>query len=124
MTLLVGLLVARLSGVPGDLLEQVATPVGSILWFLGAYLTVQALAPFMIRLHAAHPYVTAIVLLLAALVVDVFRLLVGIHWLGLGPASSSGYGLGDQVFGLPNMALVWLFCQQLGFFCTTVSSPR
>ncbi|WP_291278565.1 acyltransferase [Galactobacter sp.] len=111
----VGLLTATALGVPPKLLDAVATPVGSVLWFLGAYMTVQALAPIMIRWHERSPYGSAATLIVAALAVDIIRLVVGIRWLDLPRIDKSGYGFGEQFFGLPNMVLVWLFCQQIGF---------
>jgi len=113
--LTVALGAALLLGVPAELVDAVAVPVGSILWFLGAYAAVQALAPFMLRLHARAPWLTLAVLLAATLLVDVVRLYVGIKALGLPPIDQSGYGVGEQLFGLPNTVLVWLFAQQLGF---------
>jgi len=106
---------ATLLGVDSALLKAVAIPVGSVLWFLGAFMLVQALAPWMIRLHERAPWLTLWGLLAAALVTDAVRLVVGIWWLGLGRVHPDGYGIGDELFGLPNIAFVWLFCQQLGF---------
>lgn len=109
---LVGLPVFR---VDPALVQMVAVPVGSVLWFLGAYMLVQALAPWMIRWHEKSPWIALSTLLVAALVVDIIRLVVGIWWLGLGKIDSAGSGLGDELFGIPNVAFVWLFAQQLGF---------
>lgn len=113
--LALGLGLATLAGLDPALLSTIAVPVGSVLWFLGAYLLVQALAPWMISWHERAPWSALIVLLVAALTVDVVRLVVGIWGLGLGHVTSEGYGLGDELFGLPNVAFVWLFAQQVGF---------
>ncbi|MDR2254583.1 MAG: acyltransferase family protein [Arthrobacter sp.] len=113
--LALGLGAATLLGVDPSLLAAVAVPVGSVLWFLGAFMLVQALAPWMIRLHERAPWITLWGLLAAALLTDVIRLVVGIWWLGLGRVRPEGFGVGDELFGLPNIAFVWLFCQQLGF---------
>ncbi|MDP5228503.1 MULTISPECIES: acyltransferase [Arthrobacter] len=109
------LITVKLLGVDPELVSAVEVPVGSVLWFLGAYMLVQALAPWMILLHERAPWRTLTVLLAAALLVDVIRLVVGIWTLGLGKIDHDGYGLGDELFGLPNIAFVWLFAQQLGF---------
>ncbi|MBO9706197.1 MAG: acyltransferase, partial [Arthrobacter sp.] len=109
------LLVVKLIGLDPALVSAVEVPVGSVLWFLGAYLLVQSLAPWMIRWHERAPWLTLIVLLAAALVVDIVRLVVGIWTLGLGKIDLNGYGTGDELFGIPNVAFVWLFAQQIGF---------
>jgi fucose 4-O-acetylase-like acetyltransferase len=114
--LTLGLAVANTVGVAPKMLDAVATPVESVLWFLGAYMIVQALAPKMIRFHERSPWATAATLLVAALTVDIIRLVAGIRWLGLEHIDKRGYVFGEQFFGLPNMVLVWLFCQQVGFF--------
>ncbi|MFK0074803.1 acyltransferase family protein [Arthrobacter woluwensis] len=109
------LLVVKVIGLDPALVSAVEVPVGSVLWFLGAYLLVQSLAPWMIRWHERAPWLTLIVLLAAALVVDIIRLVVGIWALGLGKIDLNGYGTGDELFGIPNVAFVWLFAQQIGF---------
>ncbi|MFJ3958441.1 acyltransferase [Arthrobacter sp. NPDC090010] len=113
--LAVALLVVKLIGVDPALVTAVEVPVGSVLWFLGAYMLVQALAPWMIRWHERSPWLALGVLLAAAFAVDIVRLVVGIWTLGLGRIAPEGYGVGDELFGLPNIAFVWLFAQQLGF---------
>lgn len=113
--LAVVLLGLRIAGVDPAFVQTVAVPVGSILWFLGAYMLVQALAPWMIRWHEKSPWVALGVLLLAAFAVDIIRLVVGIWTLGLDKIDANGYGLGDEIFGLPNVVFVWLFAQQIGF---------
>ncbi|RKW70971.1 acyltransferase [Galactobacter caseinivorans] len=113
--LTIALITATLLGVDPALLNTVAIPVGSVLWFLGAYMLVQALAPWMIRWHERAPWLALACLLAAALLVDTLRLVVGIWWLGLDRIDPAGYGLGDELFGLPNVAFVWLFAQQIGF---------
>jgi len=113
--LAVALLVVKVIGLDPALVSAVEIPVGSVLWFLGAYLLVQSLAPWMIRWHERAPWRTLSVLLAAALLVDIIRLVVGIWALGLGKIDLNGYGTGDELFGIPNVAFVWLFAQQIGF---------
>ncbi|WP_345752492.1 acyltransferase family protein [Microbacterium rhizophilus] len=105
----------RAIGLDPALVETVAVGVGSPLWFLAAYATVQALAPWMIRWHERSPWVTLVVLLAGALVVDIVRLVVGIYTLGLDRIGGDGYDFGHEFFGIPNVLFVWLFAQQLGF---------
>lgn len=115
IVLTIALAVVRAIGVDPALADGVAVPVGSVLWFLGAYTLVQALAPWMIRWHDRNPWLALVVLFAGAFLVDVVRLVVGIQGLGLGRIPAEGYGLGDELFGLPNVAFVWLFAQQIGF---------
>lgn len=91
--------VVALLGIDPALVEGVATGVGSPLWFLGAYMLVQALAPTMIRLHEARPITTIVTLVLLAIATDALRFLGG-----------------DMLLGLPNAAFVWLAVQQMGFW--------
>lgn len=93
------LVAATLLRVDPVLLDGVAVGVGSPLWFLAAYLLVQALAPTMIRLHERRPVATLMVLVVLAVVTDAVRL-----------------GIGVLEAGLPNVAFVWLAVQQLGFW--------
>lgn len=109
---------ARLIGIDPALVDTIAIGVGSPLWFLAAYLLVQALAPWMIGLHARFGMAVPAALLLGALATDALRFLVGEGLLGLpriDPAAA-GYGIGSDLFGIPNVAFVWLFAQQVGFF--------
>lgn len=102
-------------GVDPDLADAIAVPVGSVLWFLAAYALAQALAPWMIRWHERNPWLALVVLFAGAFFVDVVRLVVGIQSLGLDRIPADGYGIGDELFGLPNVGFVWLFAQQIGF---------
>lgn len=115
VVLSIALFTVQALGVDPAMAEAVATPVGSILWFLGAYALVQALAPVMIRWHEHNPWLALVVLFAGAFFVDVIRLVVGIQGLGLERIPAEGYGIGDELFGLPNVAFVWLFAQQIGF---------
>ncbi|MBS1697501.1 MAG: acyltransferase [Actinobacteria bacterium] len=106
----------RLLGIDPALVDTIAIGVGSPLWFLAAYLLVQALAPWMIGLHARWGVRVPLVLLAGAAATDSVRFLVAGGLLGLGPVPPTGYGLGTELFGIPNVAFVWLFAQQIGFF--------
>lgn len=86
-------------GVDAALVDTVAIGIGSPLWFLAAYMLVQALAPLMIRLHRRAPVATMVALAVAAAAVDAGRLLSGI-----------------ELLGLPNVVLIWVAVQQLGFW--------
>lgn len=108
--------VARSIGLDPALVDTIAIGVGSPLWFLAAYMVVQALAPSMIRMHERHGIRVPVVLLAAALAVDVLRFVVIGGLLGIEPVPATGYGLGQQLFGIPNIVFVWLFAQQIGFF--------
>ncbi|MBS1672389.1 MAG: acyltransferase [Actinobacteria bacterium] len=108
---------AKLIGLDPALVDTIAIGVGSPLWFLAAYLLVQALAPWMISLHARFGMRVPFVLLAAALGTDALRFLIGEGLLDLGriEVAGPGYDLGSDLFGIPNVAFVWLFTQQIGF---------
>jgi hypothetical protein len=112
----VALGVCRLIGLDPAFVDTVAIGVGSPLWFLAAYMIVQAAAPTMMRLHENHRGRVLLALFAAALVVDAFRFLFVGHVLGIEPVPPTGYGIGQELFGIPNIAFVWLFAQQVGFF--------
>ena len=97
-------------------MDTVAIGVGSPLWFLAAYLLVQALAPRMIGLHARFGMLVPAGLLLGALATDALRFVLAAGTLGIPRAPATGYGIGSELFGIPNVAFVWLFAQQVGFF--------
>lgn len=103
-------------GVDPDLVDTIAIGVGSPLWFLAAYLLVQACAPCMMRLHERFGVRVPMVLLAASLLVDVVRLVLVAGILDIGPVPATGYGFGHELFGVPNVFAVWLFAQQVGFF--------
>ncbi|KQQ69048.1 acyltransferase family protein [Microbacterium sp. Leaf320] len=106
----------RLIGVDPALVDTVAIGVGSPLWFLAAYMIVQALAPAMMRLHEQYGAWVLLGLLAGAVLVDTFRFTVIGGFLGIQPVAGTGYGLGQELFGIPNIVFVWLFAQQIGFF--------
>ena len=108
--------VTRVLGIDPALVDTIAIGVGSPLWFLAAYMIAQALAPLMMRLHERHGAWVLLVLLAAALAVDAFRFLFIGGVLGIEPVPPGGYGLGQELFGIPNIVFVWLFAQQVGFF--------
>ncbi|WP_430593448.1 acyltransferase family protein [Humidisolicoccus flavus] len=95
----IALAVAGMLDLAPELVATVASGVGSPLWFLAAFVLVQALAPFMLQLHRRAPWLVLAVLFGAGLIVDSVR-----------------YFGGEPLFGLPNFAFVWLFAQQLGFW--------
>ncbi len=112
----VALSAVRLLGIDPQLVDTIAIGVGSPLWFLAAYLIAQACAPFMIRAHARWGLRVPAVLLLGAFAVDAFRFLVVDGVFGLERVPPTGYGIGQEIFGIPNVIFVWLFAQQIGFF--------
>ena len=69
-----------------------------LLWFVGVYLGVAALAPAMHAWHRRTPAPAVVALLAAACVVDLVR-----------------FGTGETLVGTLNFALVWLALHQLGF---------
>lgn len=90
-----------LSGVDGEspnpLVPAALVLSTQLLWFVGIYLGVAALAPAMRAWHRRHGLVAVFVLVVAACVVDLVRF--------------TGVGL----VGSLNFALVWLALHQLGF---------
>ncbi|ANJ26621.1 acyltransferase family protein [Agromyces aureus] len=90
---------ATIAGVDPALLDTVATGTGSPLWFLAAFLLAQCAVPWMVALHDRAPRATLALLAIAAVAVDALRIATGI----------------DEI-GLLNLAFVWLFVQQLGFW--------
>ncbi len=97
--LAVALLAAWALGIDPALVDTVAIGIGSPLWFLAAYVLAQALAPAMIRLHDRAPIRTLAALALLAVAVDALRFTTGI-----------------ELLGLPNVVIVWVAVQQLGFW--------
>ncbi len=87
------------AGVPAAVVRPAAKLVAQPLWFLGAYLGVVALAPAMAGLHRRHGWLVPAALAAGAAAVDLARFRLGLE------------GLGQL-----NLALVWLFAHQLGFF--------
>ena len=106
----------RMLGIDPALVDTIAIGVGSPLWFLAAYMIAQALAPLMMRLHERHGAWVLLVLFTASLAVDAIRFLFVGGVLGIQPVPPGGYGLGQELFGIPNIVFVWLFAQQVGFF--------
>lgn len=106
------------------LIDTIAIGVGSPLWFLGAYMLVQALAPFMIRLHESHRLATIATLAIAAFAVDMFRIQIVQNLWGIERIDVTRYGIGSELAGFPNVLFVWLLCQQVGFFLYNGSFAR
>jgi len=86
-------------GVPAAVVGPAARLVAQPLWFLGVYLGVVALAPAMAELHRRYGWLVPAALAAGAAAVDLARFRLGLE------------GLGQL-----NLALVWLFAHQLGFF--------
>ncbi|MBT2475703.1 acyltransferase family protein [Microbacterium sp. ISL-103] len=106
----------RMLGIDPALVDTVAIGVGSPLWFLAAYMIVQAAAPTMMRMHERFGAWVLLVLLAGAVLIDTFRFTVIGGFFGIQPVAGTGYGLGQELFGIPNIVFVWLFAQQVGFF--------
>ncbi len=85
-------------GLSQDRVDVIGLLLGQPLWFLGVYVAVTALAPAMAAWHALSPRMVLAALIVGAIVVDWFRL-----------------GRGMESVGYLNLAIVWLFAQQLGF---------
>lgn len=98
------------------LVDTIAIGVGSPLWFLAAYLLVQALAPAMIRWHERRPWVPVIALAVLAFAVDLFVQKIVTQAWGMPRIDLTTFGIGSDLFGLPNVLFVWLLAQQIGFW--------
>ncbi|WP_153395296.1 acyltransferase family protein [Ornithinicoccus halotolerans] len=97
VVLAVTLAISRLD--PGSA-ARIAERAGSHLWFLGVFLLCAALAPVAVRLHdRTGPWTVPVCLLAGSLLVDALRF---------------GGALGPGAGTWANLALVWLFCHQLG----------
>lgn len=112
----VALAAVKMLGIDPALVDGIAVGVGSPLWFLAAYLAAQAFAPLLMRWHERYNWRVLTVLLLAALVVDAVRFVLIEDMFGVGSLPETGYGLGQELVGIPNVVFVWLFAQQVGFF--------
>src|SRR6476469_8237336 len=91
--------VAAALGLPTDRLDLIGLLLGQPLWFLGVYVATTALAPALLRWHERSAVPPLLVLVVGAVVVDWFR-----FWGGM------------ENVGYLDLALVWLFAQQLGFW--------
>jgi hypothetical protein len=89
----------RVADVGGDGLFRLSKLPFGPLWFLLVYLAVIALTPAMLVAHRRGPVVAIVTIAGAIVVVDVLRFAVAFH-----------------AIGWVNLALVWLFAHQLGFF--------
>lgn len=101
-------------GIDPGLVDAIAIGVGSPLWFLAAYMVVQALTPLMNALHERYGARVLGVLFAAALAVDLVRQRLVVV-VGVSNVPSDGYGFGQELIGIPNIVFVWLFAQQVGF---------
>jgi len=86
------------SGPSGDLVTAVLSLSTQLLWFVGVYLGVAALAPAMHAWHRRSPAVAVAVLVAGACVVDLVR-----------------FWTDQTLVGTLNFALVWLALHQLGY---------
>ncbi len=94
-------------GVDAELLDAVATGVGSPLWFLCAYLICQLLAPVLLDWHERAPHVTVLALLAGVVAVDVLRFTV--------PGAPVDQA-GASILGYLNLLFMWPLVQQFGFW--------
>ncbi|MEO3940487.1 acyltransferase [Paenarthrobacter nicotinovorans] len=94
-----GLLILAVAGVPGEMVEAAGYRISQPLWFLAVYLGCSALVPLMASAHGKAGLRTLVGLALAIVAVDTGRLFMEL------PA-----------LGYANLAFVWLFIQQLGFW--------
>lgn len=95
------------AGISHDVLARATRLVSQPVWFVAAYLVVSALAPVMRDLHTRFGTHVLVALGLGALAADAMR-----------------FGAGVVEVGYANMAFVWLFAQQLGFFYADGSLAR
>ncbi|MEV7662580.1 acyltransferase [Paenarthrobacter sp. NPDC089316] len=94
-----GLLVLTLAGLPSDIVSTAGYRISQPLWFLAVYIGCSALVPLMARAHQKARIRTMLGLFLCLLAVDALRIMT------------------DQTaVGYANLAFVWLFIQQLGFW--------
>ena len=77
------------------------------LWFLGVYLIVTFVAPLMRELHRRYHVWVPVILVVLTILVDLFR-----------------FRLNIPTVRLMNIAFVWLFAHQLGFFYADGSLQR
>ncbi|MFZ0323977.1 MAG: acyltransferase [Actinomycetes bacterium] len=89
----------EISGPPNEWVEFALRLIGQPLWFVGIYLFVVAMAPWMLRLHVRFGVKVIAALLTIVVVVDVLRL-----------------GFDVPLVGYLNFLLVWLAIHQFGFF--------
>lgn len=95
---LVGVLAEWSGPAPADLTYALRL-VGQPLWFIGIYLIVMCLAPWMLRLHDRFGIAVVVVLVASVALVDAVRLNVDL-----------------PIVGYLNFVTVWLAIHQLGFF--------
>jgi peptidoglycan/LPS O-acetylase OafA/YrhL len=88
-----------LAGVPADLIATAGFRFGQPLWFLAVFLLCQALLPALAAAHERAPMRAIVVLVVAAVLVDVLRASTGV-----------------DALGFLNLVFVWTALQQLGFF--------
>ncbi|MGO1849831.1 acyltransferase family protein [Microbacterium sp.] len=93
-----GLAALTLAGVPADIVATAGFRISQPLWFLGVFLLAQALVPAMASWHERRPALALATLVTAAAAIDAVR-----------------FATGWEAIGFLNLAVVWLFVQQLGF---------
>jgi len=101
----VALGIATAVGAPPALVRGVAIGAGSPLWFIAAYTVCQAVLPWMARWHERNRWAPVLVLLGAAIAVDVIRF-----------GFLDPYGHSGNIAGLAGMLFVWPLIQQFGFW--------
>jgi hypothetical protein len=95
----VALVVIGFIGVDPNLVATTVAGTGAPLWFLAAYLLVQAVVPLMVRLHERAPRLTLLALLAGVIIVDIAR-----------------FSSGITEIGLLNLFFVWVLIHQFGFW--------
>ncbi|QAY59638.1 acyltransferase [Microbacterium protaetiae] len=95
----IGLAMLTVFGVPGEIVQVAGFRYSQPLWFLGVFLLCQALLPALLAAHERATLRSILVLVGAAVAVDVIRAATG-----------------AAAIGFLNLAFVWLALQQLGFF--------
>lgn len=105
--LAVGLIAEALPLQQPNLLDRGADIAALPFWFVGVYVVVVALAPFMHRLHVRWGRRAVAVMAVGALCIDVIV-----------------YPVGVEAIGFVNYAFVWLLPHQLGFFYADGSLRR
>ncbi|MEJ1115829.1 acyltransferase [Paenarthrobacter sp. CCNWYY172] len=103
----VGLVVLTLAGGPSGIVETAGYRISQPLWFLAVYLGCSALVPLLAFAHGKARLSTLLGLGLAIAAVDAGRL-----------------SLELPALGYANLAFVWLFIQQLGFWLADGSVGR
>ncbi|GAB3618720.1 hypothetical protein GCM10027416_32770 [Okibacterium endophyticum] len=101
----VALLALSAAGVSAEMVAIAGFRISQPLWFLGVYVLCQALVPLLVLAHERRPVATLVVLGALAAGIDATRIATGI-----------------EAIGFVNLAFVWLFVQQLGFWLVRIET--